>query len=599
MLLDTPREINESVPFKQKIELSESYASGYAASKWAGELLLRQVNQRFGNPINIFRCDMILPDQQYMGQANESDMLTRLLYSIVRTGLAPQSFYGNRKSGRRKVPHYDGVPVDVLSKAIVGAPSQDHQDCRTYHALNYLDDTVSLDRFVDWIASAGYSVNRIPNHQEWYERMETKLKALPEEERQLSALNILMAYQQPLYGGPSWIDCTNFKNLVSSLSTLGRLPHLSEAYIHKYLADLSLLGMIPTPTSMAVAHPRKTSSLPSSSVTIKAYAALEAKAKLAPFSYELGELLPEQVNVKVSYCGICHSDLSMIKNEWGNSQYPLIPGHEIVGEVVAAGSMVKNIKVGDKVGVGWFSESCMSCSQCMHGSHHLCRDRKTTIAAANGGFADYVRAHWAWAIPLPEGIDMSKAGPLLCGGITVFNPIIAAGVLPTDKVGVIGIGGLGHLALKFLKHWGCEVIAFSSSESKRQQILTMGATRVVNSRSTEELATIAGRLDFIINTTSVNLDWASYLMALAPKGKFFNVGMVQEPMSIPNDLLIAGERTVGGSPVGSPGLISKMLDFCVRHAIYPEVEEFGMEEVNEALAHLEAGKARFRIVLKN
>lgn len=238
--------------------------------------------------------------------------------------------------------------------------------------------------------------------------------------------------------------------------------------------------------------------------------------------------------------------------------------------------MVKNIKVGDKVGVGWFSESCMSCGECMHGSQHLCKDRKTTIAPMNGGFADYVRAHWAWAVPLPEAIDMSKAGPLLCGGITVFNPIIAAGVLPTDRVGVIGIGGLGHLALKFLKNWGCEVVAFSSSESKKEQIMKMGATRVVNSRSTEELRTVRGQLDFIINTTNVTLDWASYLKALAPKGRFFNVGMVLEPMAILNGLLITGERMISGSPVGSPGLVSKMLDFCVRHDIYPEVEEFPM-----------------------
>jgi len=332
---------------------------------------------------------------------------------------------------------------------------------------------------------------------------------------------------------------------------------------------------------------------------VNGYAALEPKAKLQPYAYELGPLLPEQVDVKVHYCGICHSDLSMINNEWRSSQYPLIPGHEVVGEVVAAGSMVKNIKVGDRVGVGWFSESCMSCTQCMHGSQHLCRDRKTTIAPSNGGFADYVRSHWAWAIPLPEGIDMSKAGPLLCGGLTVFNPIIAAGVLPTDRVGVIGIGGLGHIALKLLKSWGCEVFAFSSNEDKKEQILNMGASKVVNSRSKEALKTVRGQLDFIINTTNVTLDWSSYLKALAPKGRFFNVGMVLEPMAIPNGLLIAGEKVVSGSPVGSPGLASKMLEFCVRHEIYPEVEEFAMADVNNALAHLEAGKARFRIVLKN
>jgi len=376
------------------------------------------------------------------------------------------------------------------------------------------------------------------------------------------------------------------------------LDHISEAYIHKYLNDLSLLGL--TEKTPTMENPKSTlQEQTSPTMTVHAYAALEPKATLTPYSYELGELPPEFVDIKVSYCGICHSDLSMIENEWRSSQYPLIPGHEIVGEVIAAGPMVKNIKVGDKVGVGWFSESCMSCPQCMHGSQHLCGDRGTTIQSNNGGFADYVRSHWAWAVPLPEGIDMSKAGPLLCGGITVFNPIIAAGVLPTDTVGVIGIGGLGHLALKFLKHWGCEVIAFSSSENKREQILKMGATKVVNSRSKDELRSIRGKLDFIINTTNVTLDWASYLKALKPKGRFYNVGMVLEPMAIPTGLLIAGERVVSGSPVGSPGLITKMLEFSVRHNIYPEVEEYPMSEVNEALAHLEAGKARYRIVLKN
>ena len=349
---------------------------------------------------------------------------------------------------------------------------------------------------------------------------------------------------------------------------------------------------------MADAQPISQDTKFNSITKVNAYAAMEAKAKLEPYSYEQSELLPEQVDIKVEYCGICHSDLSKINNEWRNSNYPLIPGHEIVGEVVAAGPMVKNIKIGDKVGVGWFSESCMSCSQCMQGAQHLCRDTTNTIAQMNGGFADYVRAHWAWAIPLPDDIDISKAGPLLCGGITVFNPIIASGVLPTHRVGVIGIGGLGHLALKFLKHWGCEVIAFSSTKSKKEQILNMGATKVVDSRSRDELRSIRGQLDFIINTTNVTLDWSSYLKALGPRGKFFNVGMVLEPMAIPTGLLIGGEKTVGGSPVGSPDLIRTMLDFCVRHNIYPEVEEFPMNQVNDALAHLEAGKARYRIVLK-
>jgi len=331
---------------------------------------------------------------------------------------------------------------------------------------------------------------------------------------------------------------------------------------------------------------------------VNAYAASEPKGKLENFTYELGEIGPEEVDIKVAYCGICHSDLSMINNEWGMTQYPIVPGHEIVGEVVAAGSAVKNVKIGDRVGLGWFSASCMSCDQCMDGSHHLCSQGEATIVGRHGGFADYVRGHWSWAIPLPEQIDMSKAGPLLCGGITVFNPIILAEVKPTDTVGVIGIGGLGHIALKFLKHWGCEVIAFSSNPDKKQQILDMGATQVVNSRSPEELESIAGKLDFILNTTNVSLDWNSYLTTLAPKGTLHTVGAVLEPMAIPAFSLIGGEKSVGGSPLGSPALTRTMLEFCVRHDIYPTVEEFPMSEVNEAMARLEEGKARYRIVLK-
>ena len=331
---------------------------------------------------------------------------------------------------------------------------------------------------------------------------------------------------------------------------------------------------------------------------VQAYAALEPKSKLTPFEYETEPLGPEEVDIKVAYCGICHSDLSMINNDWGTSQYPLVPGHEIIGEIVAAGTAVKNVSVGDFVGLGWYSSSCMSCYQCMDGAHHLCSKSESTIVGRHGGFADHVRAHWSWAIPLPEGMDLSKAGPLLCGGITVFNPIVLNGVQPTDTVGVIGIGGLGHMAIKFLKHWGCEVIAFSSNPDKREQILQMGASLVVNSKSRDELKGVRGKLNFILNTTNVTLDWSIYLSTLAPKGRLHTVGAVLEPMAIPAFSLIGGEKSVGGSPLGSPALNQTMLEFCVRHDIYPIVEEFPMDRVNEAIQHLKDGKARFRIVLK-
>ncbi|GAA4883410.1 NAD(P)-dependent alcohol dehydrogenase [Flaviramulus aquimarinus] len=331
---------------------------------------------------------------------------------------------------------------------------------------------------------------------------------------------------------------------------------------------------------------------------VNAYAAFDAGKELKEFQYELPSIGNEEVDIKVHYCGLCHSDMSMINNEWGMSQYPLIPGHEIVGEVLALGSEVKGLKVGDKVGMGWYSASCMHCNQCMDGKQHLCGTVESTIVGRHGGFADKVRGHWSWVTPLPNGLDMAKAGPLFCGGITVFNPIVLSGVQPTDKVGVIGVGGLGHMAIKFLKAWGCEVTAFSSNPNKKEAILKMGAHQVVDSTNPETLESIAGSLNFILNTTNVSLDWNSFLTTLAPQGKLHTVGAVLEPMEIPAFSMIMGEKSVGGSPLGSVALTRKMLEFCVRHDIYPTVEEFKMENVNEALEHLEAGKARFRVVLK-
>lgn len=332
---------------------------------------------------------------------------------------------------------------------------------------------------------------------------------------------------------------------------------------------------------------------------VNALAVNQPNEKLKPFTYELDELGSEDIDVKVLYCGICHSDMSMMNNEWGLTQYPIVPGHEIVGEVLGVGSSVKNIKVGDNVGIGWLSSSCMSCSECMSGDHNLCASGEGTIIGRHGGFSEYVRSHWSWAIPIPDGMDLSKTGPLLCGGITVFSPMYLSNIKPTDSVGVIGIGGLGHLAIKFLKHWGCEVIAFSSNSSKEAEILEMGASKVINSKDSKQLEMVSGKLKFILNTTNVSLDWNSYLSALSPKGKLHTVGAVLEPMEIPAFSLIMGDKSVGGSPIGSPEIIRIMLDFCNRHNIYPNVEEFPMEEVNEAIEHLEQGKARYRIVLKN
>ena len=333
--------------------------------------------------------------------------------------------------------------------------------------------------------------------------------------------------------------------------------------------------------------------------TIKAYAVTAARGPLQPYEYDPGLLGDEQVEIAVTHCGVCHSDLSMIDNEWGMTGFPLVPGHEVVGKVVAAGDHVKKIKVGDRVGLGWFSGSCMACHPCLSGDQNLCAGAEGTIVGRHGGFANRVRSHWAWATSIPEKLDSAKVGPLFCGGITVFNPIVQCGVKPTDRVGVIGIGGLGHMALKFLNAWGCEVVAFTSSDSKRDEALTLGAHRVINSRDSAQLAGIASSLDFILSTVNVTLDWQSLIGALKPRGRLHTVGAVLEPISVAAFPLIMGQKSLSGSPLGSPSTVATMLDFCARHDIAPTTETFPMSKVNDAIEHLRAGKARYRIVLEN
>ena len=288
----------------------------------------------------------------------------------------------------------------------------------------------------------------------------------------------------------------------------------------------------------------------------------------------------------------------MVDNEWGMTRYPLVPGHEVVGIVEALGEQAKGLSIGDRVGLGWFSGSCLSCQPCLSGSQHLCAKGEQTIVGRHGGFADRVRANWEWAIPLPEKLDPATAGPLFCGGITVFAPITDFNIKPTDRVGVIGIGGLGHMALQFLNKWGCEVTAFSSSPSKADEARALGAHHVVGTRDQAALKKMAGSLDFILVTANVALDWDLFIQALAPDGRLHFVGAVLEPVPVSAFSLIGGRKSISGSPLGSPATVTKMLDFCARHSIAPVTETFPMNEVNEALDHLRAGKARHRIILK-
>ncbi|MCB9850041.1 MAG: NAD(P)-dependent alcohol dehydrogenase [Phycisphaerales bacterium] len=330
---------------------------------------------------------------------------------------------------------------------------------------------------------------------------------------------------------------------------------------------------------------------------VHAYAATEVNGTLEPFEYELGPIGPYEVDIAVEHCGICHSDLSMLENAWGMTEFPFVPGHEVAGTIKAVGAQVTHLAVGDHVGLGWHAGYCMTCRQCLSGDHNMCASAAGTIVGRHGGFADVVRAQAPSVVKLPAGVASRTAGPLFCGGITVFNPLVQFGLSPTGSVGVIGIGGLGHMALSFARAWGCHVTAFTSSESKKKEALAMGAHDTINSRDLAALESAAGRFDLLLSTVNVKLDWNTYVNTLAPRGRLHILGATLEPLDLAAFPLIFAQRSVSGSPVGSPATIGRMLDFCARHQIAPTTEHYPMSKVNEALDHLRAGRARYRIVL--
>lgn len=332
-------------------------------------------------------------------------------------------------------------------------------------------------------------------------------------------------------------------------------------------------------------------------MTVNAYAVTKAKGEFESFEFELGDIDPYEVDISVESCGICHSDLSMVDDEWGMTQFPLVPGHEVIGKVTSVGEHVTHVVVGDRVGLGWHAGYCMVCDQCMSGDHNLCPSAEPTIAGRHGGFADTVRARAAAVVKIPDGLDAREAGPLLCGGIAVFNPIVQAGLSPTQSVGVIGIGGLGHMGLKFANAWGCHVTAFTS-ESKIDEAREMGAHDTINSRDPEAIKAAAGRFDLVLSTVNVPLDWNAVLATLKPRGRLMMPGAVTEPLDI-NVLpdMMFKQLSVGSSPVGAPVVIRQMLDFAARHNVAPVNEHFPMSKVNDAFERLRGGKARYRIVL--
>ena len=333
--------------------------------------------------------------------------------------------------------------------------------------------------------------------------------------------------------------------------------------------------------------------------TFHAYAAEKPKGEFKPFEYDVGELPADGVEIDVATCGICHSDLSMLDDEWGQSSYPFVGGHEVVGTVAALGDRVPGLKVGQTVGLGWYSKSCTHCFQCLSGSHNRCVNGEQTIVGRHGGFADKVRCHWTWATPIPDGVDKRTAGPLFCGGITVFTPFVQHGVRPYGRVGIIGIGGLGHLGLQFADKWGCEVTAFSSTPNKEVEARRLGADEFVNSKDADAMKEVAGKFDLIVNTTNAKLPWGQYVEALAPGGALHSVGVAPDFGVESTFPLIGGQKSLSGSPLGTPATTRQMLEFCARHGIAPVAETYKMSDLNDAFEKLRNGSPRYRLILEN
>ncbi|HVN75754.1 MAG TPA: NAD(P)-dependent alcohol dehydrogenase [Thermoanaerobaculaceae bacterium] len=318
-----------------------------------------------------------------------------------------------------------------------------------------------------------------------------------------------------------------------------------------------------------------------------AYAAAKAKAHLKPFEYRPRPLGAHDVEIAITHCGICHSDVHLVDGEWGD-WFPLVPGHEIIGTVVAG----KAFRAGERVGVGWQCNSCGTCEHCRAGDEVLCDEHSATCQGNFGGFADRIRVNERFVVRIPPALASESAAPLLCGGVTVYSPLRRFAGAGT-RVGVIGIGGLGHLALQFAKALGCEVTAFSRRKDKAREARRLGADHFATGKPRNR------SLDLILNTAHAAPDMDAYLGALRPRGVFCQLGAAPDPLRIPAFALISESLTVTGSAIGSPSVIREMLDVAARHGIAATTEVMAMREADAALDRTRRNAARYRMVLAN
>jgi len=337
-----------------------------------------------------------------------------------------------------------------------------------------------------------------------------------------------------------------------------------------------------------------------------AYAAASATSPLAPFAIDRRTPGPRDVQIDILYCGVCHSDIHQVRDEWGGSIFPMVPGHEIVGRVSAVGGEVSKYEVGDAVGVGCFVDSCRECAQCRAGLEQYCDQGMTATynarergsgAPTYGGYSTQIVVDQDYVLRIPDGLPLDRAAPLLCAGITTYSPLRHFGVKPGDKVAVVGLGGLGHMAVKLAVAMGAEVTVLSTSESKRADAKALGAQDFAATGDGAVFRSHRRRFDLVIDSVSAEHDYNAYLGLLKVDGTMVLLGIPERPAPVAAGVLIGGRRNLAGSAIGGIAETQEMLDFCAGHGIASDIELIGIDAINDAYARMLKGDVRYRFVI--
>ncbi len=339
---------------------------------------------------------------------------------------------------------------------------------------------------------------------------------------------------------------------------------------------------------------------------IKSYAAASKEADLKPFDIERRDILEDDVKIDILYCGVCHSDLHQVRNDWKNSVYPVVPGHEIIGKVMEVGKNVSNFKKGDLVGVGCMVDSCHTCSACKDDLEQFCENGATFTYNSKdkhlgghtfGGYSESVVVDKEFVLRVPANLDAKAAAPLLCAGITTYSPLAHWGVKKGDKVGVIGLGGLGHMGIKFAHAMGAHTVMITTSPSKSEDAKSLGADEVLISKDEEQMKKHAASFDFLLNTIPVGHDMNPYTNLLKRDSTMVIVGAVEPLDPLHGGSLIMGRKSIAGSLIGGIKETQEMLDFCGEHNVVSDIEMIDIQDINKAYDRLQKSDVKYRFVI--